>query len=56
MTWSPSTPRLPAVFWAAAMGGIVLVPLDLRMAPAVLTRIAERSGTTHMALGTGLGK
>ncbi len=54
MTWSPSTPRLPAVFWGAAMGGIVLVPLDLRMAPAVLRRIAERSGTTHMALGTGL--
>jgi long-chain acyl-CoA synthetase len=54
MTWSPSTPQLPAVFWGAAMGSIVLVPLDLRMAPAVLRRIAERSGTRHMALGTGL--
>ncbi len=53
MTWSPPTPRVPAVFWGAAMGGIVLVPLDLRMAPAVLKRIADRAGTTHMALGTG---
>jgi len=53
LTWSPPTPRLPAVFWGAAMGGIVLVPLDLRMAPNVLKRIADRAGTSHMALGTG---
>ena len=53
LTWSPPTPRLPAVFWGAAIGGIVLVPLDLRMAHTVLRRIAERAGTTHMALGTG---
>ena len=49
MTWSPPTPRLPAVFWGAAMGRIVLVPLDLRMAPAVLKRIADRAG--HVAHG-----
>lgn len=53
MTWSPPTPRLPAVFWGAAMRGVVLVPLDLRMAPSVLRRIADRAGTRHMALGTG---
>lgn len=53
LTWSPPTPRLPAVFWGAAIGRIVLVPLDLRMAHTVLRRIADRAGTTHMALGTG---
>src|SRR5688572_23700348 len=30
LTWSPSTPRLPAVYWAAMRLGVILVPLDLR--------------------------
>jgi len=53
LTWSPSTPRLPAVYWAAMVLGVVIVPLDLRMAPAVLQRIAERARTPWLALGTG---
>ena len=42
LTWSPSTPALPAVYWGAMMAGVIIVPLDLRMAPAVLRRIADR--------------
>ena len=54
LTWSPSTPRLGAVFWGAMMAGVIVVPLDLRMAPAVLGRIAERAGTEWLAIGTGV--
>lgn len=53
LTWSPSTPRLPAVYWGALRLGVVLVPLDLRMAPAVLRRIADHARTPWLALGTG---
>jgi long-chain acyl-CoA synthetase len=53
LTWSPSTPALPAVFWGAMIAGVVLVPLDLRMSPPVLQRIAGRSGARILALGTG---
>lgn len=53
LTWSPSTPRLPAVYWAAMRLGVILVPLDLRMAPSVLQRIAAKADTHWMALGTG---
>jgi long-chain acyl-CoA synthetase len=53
LTWSPSTPRLPAVYWAAMRLGVIFVPLDLRMAPAVLRRIVDRADTTWMAIGTG---
>lgn len=54
LTWSPSTPQLPAVYWGAMRAGLVLVPLDLRMASDVLRRIAVRAETTHLAIGTGL--
>ncbi len=53
LTWSPSTPRLPAVYWAAMRLGVILVPLDLRMAPAVLQRLAAKADTPWLALGTG---
>jgi long-chain acyl-CoA synthetase len=53
LTWCPSTPALPAVFWGAAIAGAVLVPLDLRMSPTVLQRIAGRSGARILAIGTG---
>jgi long-chain acyl-CoA synthetase len=53
LTWSPSTPALPAAFWGASIAGAVLVPLDLRMSPTVLQRIAGRSGAHILALGTG---
>jgi long-chain acyl-CoA synthetase len=53
LTWSPSTPQLPAVYWGAMRAGLVLVPLDLRMASDVLRRIAVRAETHHLAIGTG---
>jgi long-chain acyl-CoA synthetase len=53
LTWSPSTPALPAVYFGAMYAGVVVVPLDLRMAPEVLRRIADSSGAGWLAIGTG---
>src|SRR5438067_8393395 len=33
LTWSASTPALPAVYFGAIRARLVLVPLDLRMSP-----------------------
>src|SRR3954470_7233382 len=54
LTWSPSTPALPAVFFGAMRAGAIIVPLDLRMAPDVLQRIASSAGAQWLAIGTGL--
>jgi len=53
LTWSPSTPALPAVYFGAMRAGVVIVPLDLRMAPEVLKRIADSAGARFLAIGTG---
>ena len=53
LTWSPSGLELPAVYFGAMLAGIVLVPLDLRMAPDAIERIAARAEARHLALGTG---
>ena len=53
LTWSPSTPELPAVYYGAIRAGIVVVPLDLRMAPDTIERIAERAEASRLAIGTG---
>jgi long-chain acyl-CoA synthetase len=53
LTWSPSAPELPAVYFGAIMAGLVLVPLDLRMAADAIERIAARAEARHLALGTG---
>ena len=53
LTWSPATPALPAVYFGAMYAGIVVVPLDLRMAPDVLQRIAQSADTRWLAIGTG---
>jgi long-chain acyl-CoA synthetase len=53
LTWSPSMPELPAVYFGAMMARLVLVPLDLRMAPDAVARIVASSGAKHLALGTG---
>jgi long-chain acyl-CoA synthetase len=53
LTWSPSTPALPAVYFGAMRAGLVIVPLDLRMAPEVLKRIADSAGASFLAIGTG---
>ena len=51
LTWSPSSPALPAVYWGAMVAGIIFVPLDVRMAPTVLQRIADRSDARMLAVG-----
>ncbi|CAN5629272.1 hypothetical protein BH23CHL8_BH23CHL8_25140 [soil metagenome] len=53
LTWSPATPRLPALYWGAMRAGVVIVPLDLRMTPGVVTRIADRAETTSLAVDSG---
>ena len=53
LTWSPSAPELPAVYFGAMLAGLVLVPLDLRMAADAIERIAARAEARHLALGTG---
>ncbi|HEU0236457.1 MAG TPA: AMP-binding protein [Candidatus Limnocylindrales bacterium] len=53
LTWSPSTPALPAVYLGAIRAGLVLVPLDLRMSNDAVAGIVAASGASHLALGTG---
>jgi long-chain acyl-CoA synthetase len=53
LTWSPATPALPAVYFGAMYAGVIVVPLDLRMAPEVLQRIAQAADARWLAIGTG---
>ncbi|MEO8437973.1 MAG: AMP-binding protein, partial [Chloroflexota bacterium] len=53
LTWSPSTPELPAVYFGAMRAGLVFVPLDLRMSPDAIEGIVRASGAKHLILGTG---
>ncbi len=53
LTWSPSAPELAATYFGAMRAGVILVPLDLRMAPDAIRRIAERSGARQLVIGTG---
>jgi len=54
LTWSPSTPAVPAVYYAAMRAGLVVVPLDLRMTGDVIKRIADKSDAQWIAIGSGL--
>jgi long-chain acyl-CoA synthetase len=53
LTWSPSTPQLPAAYIGAIRAGLVLVPLDLRMAPDAVGRIAQRAEARRLVIGSG---
>jgi len=53
LTWSPSTPELPAAYFGAMRAGLILVPLDLRMSPDAVEGIVRTSGARHLILGTG---
>ena len=53
LTWSPSTPALPAAYFGAMYAGLVFVPLDARMAPDTVARIVDRSGSVRLLLGSG---
>ena len=53
LTWSPSTPALPAVYFGAMRAGLILVPLDLRMSADAVENVVQVSGARHLVLGTG---
>jgi len=53
LTWSPSMPELPAVYFGAMRAGLILVPLDLRMSRDAIEGIVATSGASRLLLGTG---
>ena len=53
LTWSPSTPALPAAYFGAMFARLIVVPLDTRMAPDAVARIVAKSGAVRLLLGTG---
>lgn len=53
LTWSPSTPELPATYFGAMRAGITIVPLDLRMAPDAVERIVAKADAGRLAIGSG---
>lgn len=53
LTWSPSTPELPAAYFGAMHARLVFVPLDLRMSADAVEGITRASGARHLILGTG---
>src|SRR4051794_15890910 len=53
LTWSSSTPALPAVYYGSMYARLIYVPLDSRMSADAITNIVEASGAKHLLLGTG---
>jgi long-chain acyl-CoA synthetase len=53
LTWSPSTPALPATYFGAMYARLVFVPLDVQMTSDAVARIVERSGAVRLLLGSG---
>jgi long-chain acyl-CoA synthetase len=53
LVWTPSTPAVPALLFGAMRAGLTIVPLDLRMSPGAIERIAARADARHLVLGTG---
>jgi long-chain acyl-CoA synthetase len=53
LTWSPSTPELPAAYFGAMRARLIIVPLDLRMSADAVEGIVRASGARHLVLGSG---
>ncbi|HEY3333932.1 MAG TPA: AMP-binding protein [Candidatus Limnocylindrales bacterium] len=53
LTWSPSTPALPAAYFGAMYARLIYVPLDSRMSTDAITNIVAASGAVRLLLGTG---
>ena len=53
LTWSPSTPALPAAYFGSMLARLIYVPLDQRMAADAIERIVRKSGSRHLVLGSG---
>ena len=53
LTWSPSTPELPAAYFGAMRARLIFVPLDLRMSAEAVQGILRKSEPKHLILGIG---
>jgi long-chain acyl-CoA synthetase len=53
LTWSASTPELPAAYFGAMRARSIIVPLDLRMSVDAVEGIVKASEARHLVLGTG---
>ena len=53
LVWSPPGPEVPILYLGALRAGVLVVPLDLRMAPQTIERIVGLADTGWLALGTG---
>jgi long-chain acyl-CoA synthetase len=53
LTWSPSTPALPAAYFGSMIARLIYAPLDSRMSADAITNIVEASGAVRLLLGTG---
>jgi long-chain acyl-CoA synthetase len=51
LTWSPSSPDLPALYFGAIRARLILVPLDLRMSREAVEGIVRKSGAERLFLG-----
>ena len=53
LTWSPSTPALPAAYFGSMIARLIYVPLDSRMSQDAIANIIAASGATRLLLGSG---
>ena len=53
LTWSPSSPRLAAVYIGAIRARLILVPLDLRMSAEAVANLVIRAEPRHLAVAGG---
>jgi long-chain acyl-CoA synthetase len=53
LTWSASTPELPAAYFGAMRARLIIVPLDLRMSADAVEAIVKSSEARHLVMGTG---
>jgi long-chain acyl-CoA synthetase len=53
LTWSPSTPALPAAYFGSMIARLIYVPLDTRMSADAITSIIGASGAVRLLLGSG---
>ena len=53
LTWSPSTPALPATYYGAMYARLIFVPLDSRMSADAIMNIVRASGAVRLLIGTG---
>ena len=53
LTWSTSTPALPATYYGAMYARLIYVPLDSRMSTDAISNIIAASGAVRLLLGSG---